>query len=162
MVLWKCPVLEEVALGADASEGVWAQAQQRSGLRAVPPTSRSVTKTPFSHRIADRLGERLAGSFEAIRGHSPLPDILAATETTRAAGTDLPRRARTHAPPTRLCEHDISRAELPAIAAEALTDRVIRGNPRDRRHRRHSRDPRAGVVTVGWAVDAPCTTMTLY
>jgi len=104
MVSWKCPVQEEVALGADAAEGVWAQAQQRSRLRAVLPTSRSVAKTQFFHRIADRLGERLAGSFEAIRGHSPPPD---------------------------------------------------------RRHRRHSRDPRAGVVTVGWAVDAPCTTMTL-
>ena len=56
MVSWKCPVLEEVALGADAAEGVWAQAQR---------------------------------------------------------------------------EHDISRAELPVIAAEALADRVIRGNPRE-------------------------------
>jgi len=56
MVSWKYPVLKEVALGADAAEGVWAQAQQRSGLRAVLLASRSVAKSQFFHRIADRLG----------------------------------------------------------------------------------------------------------
>src|SRR5882757_7212858 len=89
MASWKFPVLEEVSLGADAADGAWAQAQQTLRTEGGTADQPVGDQARFFHRVVDRLGERLAGSFEAIRGHSPLTDIPAATGTARAAGADL-------------------------------------------------------------------------
>lgn len=81
---------ERVFFGPGSLERLGAEADRLESQRAFLITGRSLAeKTDFVGRIRAQLGDRLAGTFSAIRQHTPKGDVARAADQAQAARADL-------------------------------------------------------------------------
>jgi maleylacetate reductase len=84
------PTMEEVVYGRPAAEAVAALADAFGAQRLFLVTTRSLdTPNGAVAALKAALGDRCAGTFSAIRAHSPREDVVACADAARAAGADL-------------------------------------------------------------------------
>lgn len=85
------PAQERIIHGQPAGQAVRAEAERLGAQRVFLISGRSLGALADGplQRVAAALGERHAGSFAAVRAHSPREDVIAAAEAARAAGADL-------------------------------------------------------------------------
>lgn len=85
------PAQERILHGTPAGAAVLAEARRLGAKRVFLVSGRSLGALADGplQRIAAALGPRLAGSFTAVRAHSPREDVIAAAAAARACGADL-------------------------------------------------------------------------
>jgi maleylacetate reductase len=89
--LFNVTAQERIVFGTPAEDAVM-QEVERSGARRVFLTStRSLTQRQNGplQRLERALGARYAGTFAAVRAHSPREDVVAGANAAREAGADL-------------------------------------------------------------------------
>jgi maleylacetate reductase len=89
MAVWTYPALDKVIIGEPAGPTVEAEADRLGARRLFVITSGSVGRSSFLADLAAALGDRLVGTFDGVRAHIPMEDILAASAAARAAQADL-------------------------------------------------------------------------
>ena len=85
------PAQEFVIHGLPAGQTVLREAERLGARRVFLISGRSLgalSDGPLQ-QVAQALGERHAGTFAAVRAHSPRVDVVAAAAAARAAGADL-------------------------------------------------------------------------
>jgi maleylacetate reductase len=82
---------ERVVFGTPAGDAVAAEADGCGARRVFLTSTRSLTQLENGplQRVERALGDRHAGTFAAIRSHSPREDVIAGANAARAAGADL-------------------------------------------------------------------------
>jgi len=82
---------ERIVFGVPAEEAVPAEAERIGARRVLVTSTRSLAQKEAGplQRIEKALGARHAGTFAAIRAHSPREDVVAGAAAARAAGADL-------------------------------------------------------------------------
>lgn len=93
-------VMEDV-LAQDDDDG----GDDRTAIRAMVVTGKSLAKTPIVPRIEEMLEQRdaFAATFTSIRQHTPIDDLEAALEVIREKGEQgTPSHRRPHSPMIRL------------------------------------------------------------
>ena len=85
------PAQERIIHGLPAGAVVRAEAERLGARRVFLISGRSLGALPDGplQRVAQALGERHAGTFAAVRAHSPREDVIAAAAAARACGADL-------------------------------------------------------------------------
>jgi maleylacetate reductase len=85
------PGLETVIFGQAADEALAAETERLGAKRVFLLTTRSLVlaKDGFLQKIIEGLGPRLAGTFSAIRAHSPQEDVIGAAWAARRERADL-------------------------------------------------------------------------
>jgi maleylacetate reductase len=82
---------ERVVFGTPAEEAVTAEAERRGARRVFITSTRSLTRLENGplQRAERALGDRHAGTYAAIRSHSPREDVVAGAQAAREAKADL-------------------------------------------------------------------------
>jgi maleylacetate reductase len=82
---------ERIVHGQPAGAAVRAEAERLGAQRVFVVSTRSLAALPDGplQRVVAALGDRHAGTFSAVRAHSPREDVVAAAAAARAAGADL-------------------------------------------------------------------------
>lgn len=81
---------DEVVFGRPAAESVAALAEAYGAERVMIMASATLNReTDVPARIADALGQREAGIFDAMPAHTPRGAVIAAAAQARAVGADL-------------------------------------------------------------------------
>src|SRR5262245_1047010 len=82
---------ERIVFGAPAEEAVMSEVERCAARRVVVTSTRSLTQSKDGplQRVERALGARHAGTYAAIRSHSPREDVLAGANAARAAKADL-------------------------------------------------------------------------
>ena len=82
---------ERIVHGQPAGVAVRAEAERLGAQRVFVVSTRSLAALPDGplQRVVAALGDRHAGTFSAVRAHSPREDVVAAAAAARAAGADL-------------------------------------------------------------------------
>lgn len=82
---------ERIVFGEPASGAVAAEVARTQARRAFVVSTRSLERLADGplQQIVAALGERHAGTFAAIRAHTPRSDVIAAAQAARAARADL-------------------------------------------------------------------------
>jgi maleylacetate reductase len=85
------PAQERIVHGMPAGAAVLAEAERLGAKRVFLVSGRSLGALADGplQRVAAALGARHAGTFAAVRAHSPREDVIAAADAARAAGADL-------------------------------------------------------------------------
>ncbi len=85
------PAQERIIHGMPAAAAVRAEAERLGARRVFLISGRSLGALADGplQRVAQALGERHAGTFAAVRAHSPREDVIAAAAAARACGADL-------------------------------------------------------------------------
>lgn len=83
------PAQERVIYGKPAVEALGEELARAGARRVFITTTRSITGGALVARIAQSLGARFAGKFDAISAHSPREGVIAGAEALRAANADL-------------------------------------------------------------------------
>jgi maleylacetate reductase len=85
------PAQDRVVFGRPADAAVVASADHHRARRVFVVSTRSLAGLAAGplQRIVAALGPRHAGTFAAVRAHSPREDVVAAAAAARAAGADL-------------------------------------------------------------------------
>ncbi len=85
------PAQERIVHGQPAGEVVRAEAERLGARRVFIISGRSLGAMAAGplQRVAAALGERHAGTFAAVRAHSPREDVIVAADAARACGADL-------------------------------------------------------------------------
>lgn len=83
--------LERVVFGAPAEEAVVAEAENYGADRVFVTSTRSLAQKEAGplQRLERALGPRHAGTYAAIRSHSPREDVVAGARAAREAKADL-------------------------------------------------------------------------
>ncbi len=82
--------LERVIFGVPAAEAAAQEAERIGASRVFIVASKTLSqKTPLVRTIAERLGERYVGLFDACAAHTPRSSVIAAARAVRAAKPDL-------------------------------------------------------------------------
>ena len=82
--------LERVVFGAPAAQAAAQEADRIGANRVFIVASKTLsTKTPLVREIADRLGNRYVGLFDACAAHTPRATVIAAARAVREASPDL-------------------------------------------------------------------------
>ncbi len=89
--VFNIPAQERIVHGQPAGAAVRAEAERLGATRVFVVSGRSLGALADGplQRVQAALGERHAGSFTAVRSHSPREDVIAAADAARAAGADL-------------------------------------------------------------------------
>jgi maleylacetate reductase len=82
---------ERVVFGVPAEEAILADVERCGARRVLLTSTRSLTRLENGplQRLERALGNRHAGSFAAIRSHSPREDVVAGAKAARESGADL-------------------------------------------------------------------------
>jgi maleylacetate reductase len=82
---------ERIVFGTPAEEAVLSEVKSVAASRVLVTSTRSLAQREAGplQRIERALGTRHAGTFAAIRSHSPREDVLAGATAARAARADL-------------------------------------------------------------------------
>lgn len=85
------PAQERIVHGMAAGAAVRAEAERLGAQRVFLISGRSLGALADGplQQVAMALGERHAGTFAAVRAHSPREDVIAAAAAARACGADL-------------------------------------------------------------------------
>ena len=85
------PAQERIVHGMPAGAAVRAEAERLGARRVFLVSGRSLGALADGplQQVAVALGERHAGTYAAVRAHSPREDVIAAAAAARAAGADL-------------------------------------------------------------------------
>jgi maleylacetate reductase len=83
------PAQERVIYGKPAVEALGEELARTGARRVFITTTRSLTGGALVARIAQSLGPRFAGKFDAISAHSPREGVIAGAGALRASGADL-------------------------------------------------------------------------
>ncbi len=82
--------LERVVFGVPAAEAAAQEADRIGANRVFIVASKTLaTKTPLVREIADSLGQRAVGLFDACAAHTPRSTVIAAARAVREAKPDL-------------------------------------------------------------------------
>jgi maleylacetate reductase len=82
--------MDEVVFGQPAAAAVAAQVERLGATRVFLMVSHSLTRnTDEIDKVRHALGNRCAGSFDAMPPHTPRAAVIAAAEAARAAHADL-------------------------------------------------------------------------
>ena len=82
--------LEHVIFGAGSLERLPGELERLKVLRALIITGQSLaTKTGIVRKVEETLGAAHAGTFSAIRQHTPESDVARAVEEARRVQTDI-------------------------------------------------------------------------
>jgi len=82
--------LEHVIFGAGSLERLPGELERLKVLRALIITGQSIaTKTGIVRKVEETLGAAHAGTFSAIRQHTPESDVARAVEEARRVQTDI-------------------------------------------------------------------------
>lgn len=82
--------LERVIFGVPAADAAAQEAERIGASRVFIVASKTLSqKTPLVRGIAERLGKRYAGLFDACAAHTPRSSVIAAARAVRAAKPDL-------------------------------------------------------------------------
>jgi maleylacetate reductase len=82
---------ERVVFGMSAEEAVLAEVERCGARRVLLTSTRSLTRLESGplQRLEKALGPRRAGTFAAIRSHSPREDVVAGANAARESKADL-------------------------------------------------------------------------
>src|SRR5262245_10690657 len=82
---------ERIVFGAPADEAVVSEVERCAARRVFVTSTRSLAQRKDGplQRVERALGARHAGTYAAIRSHSPREDVLAGAKAARAANADL-------------------------------------------------------------------------
>ena len=85
------PAQERIVHGLPAGQAVRAEAERLGARRVFLVSGRSLGALADGplQRVAAALGPLHAGTYAAVRAHSPREDVVAAAQAARAAGADL-------------------------------------------------------------------------
>ncbi|WP_088280850.1 iron-containing alcohol dehydrogenase [Ideonella sp. A 288] len=89
--VFNIPAQERIVHGQPAGAAVRAEAERLGATRVFVVSGRSLGALADGplQRVQAALGERHAGTYAAVRAHSPREDVIAAAEAARSAGADL-------------------------------------------------------------------------
>jgi maleylacetate reductase len=89
--VFNMPAQERIVHGRPAGEAVRAEAERLGARRVFLVSGRSLGALADGplQRVAAALGPWHAGTFAAVRAHSPREDVIEATQAARACGADL-------------------------------------------------------------------------
>jgi len=89
-MIFHYPLMERVHVGAAFAEAAATEADWLGAQRIFLMVGGTISReTDWVTQLAERLGERLVGSWSRMSAHTPRTDVIAATAAARAARPDL-------------------------------------------------------------------------